>query len=366
MFLIGEYMMKIGSYDIIEFLNVVEQLHEKFGHIFCPELLDAFDNHLNIKYSVIVVYDKNAFINSFSHNLPKEIDDDYNNYYFRSDFLSKYIKNNWALIQKSEKPIYSTDVISPDIYDKNEYISFIYSKGGLYYTLCMPFDEYYLALHRRKEDGDFSEEQKEILTNLYKLLKKKSKFVKAYQNISYIKKFKDEVMDSLRIGFMVFDEHYRLIDYNKFAIQCINSMCGSVRMNTIFNDFYQYLELPPTATREDKNVSKNGFNIDFQHSYTADKFNIVNHYLTVVIRKQSSMKEMSKSVAVLNTLTVREIQIVDCLSRGMHYQAAADYLSISINTIRTHLKNIYKKVDVNNQRELLIHYEEYKKFNSQI
>ncbi len=52
-------------------------------------------------------------------------------------------------------------------------------------------------------------------------------------------------------------------------------------------------------------------------------------------------------------LTDQERTICMALYRGGSYQAIADELNISINTIRYHIKNLYVKLDVSSRAELI-------------
>jgi len=53
------------------------------------------------------------------------------------------------------------------------------------------------------------------------------------------------------------------------------------------------------------------------------------------------------------SLTVREKEIVDYLAKGLLYKEIADKTSISINTVRQHIHNIYEKLHVQNRTEAL-------------
>lgn len=53
------------------------------------------------------------------------------------------------------------------------------------------------------------------------------------------------------------------------------------------------------------------------------------------------------------TLTVREKEIVDYLAKGLLYKEIASKTSISINTVRQHIHNIYEKLHVQNRTEAL-------------
>lgn len=56
------------------------------------------------------------------------------------------------------------------------------------------------------------------------------------------------------------------------------------------------------------------------------------------------------------SLTVREEEILVLLTKGYANKEIADYLSLSIETVRSHLKNIYTKMHVRSRAEAVAHY----------
>jgi DNA-binding NarL/FixJ family response regulator len=56
------------------------------------------------------------------------------------------------------------------------------------------------------------------------------------------------------------------------------------------------------------------------------------------------------------TLTEREMEILSHLSKGMRYKEIADTLFISVETVRTHLRKIYEKLQVRNSTEAVLQY----------
>lgn len=54
-----------------------------------------------------------------------------------------------------------------------------------------------------------------------------------------------------------------------------------------------------------------------------------------------------------NGLSVREHEILDHLSRGLRYKEIAALLFISVETVRTHIRNIYEKLQVRSRTEAL-------------
>jgi len=52
-------------------------------------------------------------------------------------------------------------------------------------------------------------------------------------------------------------------------------------------------------------------------------------------------------------LTKREQELLELLAQGFRYKEIADKLSLSIDTIRTHIRNIYRKLEVQSRAEAL-------------
>jgi len=51
------------------------------------------------------------------------------------------------------------------------------------------------------------------------------------------------------------------------------------------------------------------------------------------------------------TLSKRETEVLEQLSKGLNYQQIAENLIISPSTVRKHIENIYKKLQVHNKME---------------
>jgi DNA-binding NarL/FixJ family response regulator len=60
---------------------------------------------------------------------------------------------------------------------------------------------------------------------------------------------------------------------------------------------------------------------------------------------------MGRRDGSLQTLTTREVQILDLICKGTQNKIIADQLSLSENTVKVHVRNIYKKMNVRNRTE---------------
>jgi DNA-binding NarL/FixJ family response regulator len=72
---------------------------------------------------------------------------------------------------------------------------------------------------------------------------------------------------------------------------------------------------------------------------------------TIARRVVESFKRQDTENVVLQKLTAREKEVLHCVSRGMINKEVADTLKLSAATVRTHIQNIYEKLQVNTRIE---------------
>ena len=60
-----------------------------------------------------------------------------------------------------------------------------------------------------------------------------------------------------------------------------------------------------------------------------------------------------KVTKVGQALTIKERQVVDGLVEGLSYKMIAGKLGISIDTVRFHIKHVYRKLHVNSKAEVI-------------
>jgi DNA-binding NarL/FixJ family response regulator len=59
---------------------------------------------------------------------------------------------------------------------------------------------------------------------------------------------------------------------------------------------------------------------------------------------------------ITEDLSEREKQVVDGIVAGLSYKLVADNMNISIDTVRKHIKSIYRKLHINSKGELIARY----------
>lgn len=65
--------------------------------------------------------------------------------------------------------------------------------------------------------------------------------------------------------------------------------------------------------------------------------------------------QLAKPKTDISPLTQREVQVLNFISLGFKYEDIADELGISAHTVRHHLENIYKKLNVTSRTQAIAH-----------
>ena len=70
---------------------------------------------------------------------------------------------------------------------------------------------------------------------------------------------------------------------------------------------------------------------------------------TIRLLTGENPKKGNSASAELETLSVRELEVLKLTAKGMTYQAIGDKLFISVETVKKHIVNIFHKLHVNNK-----------------
>jgi len=75
-------------------------------------------------------------------------------------------------------------------------------------------------------------------------------------------------------------------------------------------------------------------------------------------------KTLSKGqISLMTSTTKKEKEVLSLVCNGFSNEHTADKLNVSINTIKMHMQNIYKKTNIRNRSHLLLAYNQGVKFN---
>jgi NarL family two-component system response regulator LiaR len=92
------------------------------------------------------------------------------------------------------------------------------------------------------------------------------------------------------------------------------------------------------------------------HSVYADKFTLPQELAHLLL---GSKIEQAEPYSARENLTPRELDVLRCIAQGMSNKQVAQKLSISTTTVRSHVSNILRKLDVENRTQLAIYAREH-------
>jgi DNA-binding NarL/FixJ family response regulator len=75
--------------------------------------------------------------------------------------------------------------------------------------------------------------------------------------------------------------------------------------------------------------------------------------LTAVLSRRFAVVKNFMKKSEVKKLSPREIEILPLLADGLRYKEIADELNVSIETIRTHVRNMYIKLEVSSRTDAL-------------
>jgi DNA-binding CsgD family transcriptional regulator len=90
-------------------------------------------------------------------------------------------------------------------------------------------------------------------------------------------------------------------------------------------------------------------------------FSTIRYWLKLELEKQRQdiLAEYTRNIEVteqknfINLLSPREIEVLDLINSGLSNKEIAEKLFVSLSTVKTHINNIYKILEVKNRREAI-------------
>lgn len=73
-----------------------------------------------------------------------------------------------------------------------------------------------------------------------------------------------------------------------------------------------------------------------------------------IARKAFSLIQKNKQKKNDFNLTQRELEVLNLVTNGLSNKIISEELFISVDTVRNHLRNIYKKLNVNSRTQAVI------------
>lgn len=263
------------------------------------------------------------------------------------------------------------NVMSLAQYEKSEYYKFM-SRIGFYYQGSMMLKNKAgrimagIGFFRKKEEGDFTEEEAELLTKIAKQVSSLYYYEILLSTSVQLFNMVEKIYSSSAMGVVLTDNRGMILWSNasarmigkQFAREGSDMILGN--MESFDDDIMDIQQVILDLDEELLGDEPCSYCPPLNRNYTfySQPFRVANimgtkagRYLIHIHREVEKESEFDE---LISQLTKRERQILESLLQGKTNEEIAFQLSISENTIRTHISNIYKKLGVKNKSEVFL------------
>lgn len=352
-------LIKSKDYDnILQFISLIQQDKGDFRRKVLKCLSDIFTyNHMTF----LLVDEKGMFTDPFSLDISRELCQLYTQYYFKTDIFHPI--NLPEQVMRSKKAITISDIMSYRQFENTDYYNEFLKKDNLYYEIAIPLvaDDKLIGgvgIFKTKDEGDFRHKDMEILSCLSKYI---AHYLEQYQEISQMKNenhMYKSCISQLPIGMVVLDSKRSIVSYNEaaelFCMDILNHKSYSKSVEEVINAALLNLNLSGINTSSCIYTNLEQYIFKISLTIVPDiRKGIETYYRVYIIKDPAKGKTNLQYLLQGYKLTQRELEIVELISKGLSNREISERLYISINTVRTHIDNIFSKLNVNSRMAIL-------------
>lgn len=270
-------------------------------------------------------------------------------------------------------------------------------KGEVIWVLCrsyMLLAKIHFANSKVTEAIDLIKSAKKIITNT-KLFDLGTELLvisenillrsgKIYEAEKWIKNDEIYNIDVSNIGYAYYCitklRYFILSNQMEEAEELANKLCGSFESRKIYRVFAEVLILKSIINEKKGNIEDmlediiKAVNISYKENYLRIFLDEGEYLMTIILREKEKLilrlekdqavflnniirafgnKEDIKDADINEILSIREMEVLKYLKEGLNNTEIANSLFVSVNTVKTHLLNIYTKLDVHSRTEAL-------------
>jgi DNA-binding CsgD family transcriptional regulator len=277
----------------------------------------------------------------------------------RVDPFAAYLNTNFPPEIDNLPAVVKSSEVFGTCYTQGPYYKFLSSYNSAW-ALSLPIDGYRLTLYKSIDDEDFTQDEASFFESLSHMLYSKYKSKNKIDYLLSENEIKNSLLNDMSIGYVLLDENFQVINCNEIAAYYISDATQTLALyegcRILLNKLEQYgnrhFGLSPCILMPYK-----GYQFKLKTHICNNNFEMLSCAYTITVKKADSPalhdEDEKSAFARRHSLSPREMEVIELIARGETYDSAAQQLYISLNTVRTHIKSIYKKVGINNQRALV-------------
>lgn len=344
----------VAFHHFIKNVNAHAQSSDDF---FDAHLIDILAQCLGRSDIAITTYQNSQYVQSITapHIRPMASFYD-NNCFYKKDSVAQYITRNIQMLASSGAciPVRGSDILGRTA-DNGKTYQDLLGQGSFGYVAVMPINfRYRIAVYKGKDEQDFADEELELFSMLMDVIRT------AYSSYAY-KRFSEnsfsmvgQLLDRHQIGYIIWNDSSEMIRLNSSAACYLSDMtCGT------------HISLAPaillSALDNKSTCVCKGYRLNLYERITERTYGNHVRSFCVIIMKTNKGRYSGDAIQNLSfdSLSSRELEILELFAKGESYAQISGSLFISESTVKTHLKNIYRKLGIDSQRKLIYEYLTY-------
>ena len=328
------------------------------------ELLEIMEKDFDFHNMAFTHYSDGRFVSAMSYvtNVPTSQvmlmrREYYRVGYFRNDDLAHYVTSKLALLPSYRdcEPIRAKDVLTSEQF--RNYANF-FAPYQIQDAVVLPLDaDSRITIFHKNDLPPWNDEDLFTFTFLQKILQMAYGYWKQASREKQLVYMKDRVINDHRIGLALFDEDMNLVECNSLFFEAVAELYKSsdLKKNTA--------NLLVAVARGESEIGR--YLVRFDRSDYSNSAEKKRAYSCIYIEERkpetpaiptASERKNTRQANRINLLTDREVEVMTRYCSGRTAKQIAQDLFISEWTVKAHIKSIYKKLNVSNQRQLISEY----------
>lgn len=328
---------------------------------FTPELLSLLSRDLKWNNLGVTAYQGDEFLGCFASNQARALVEQYRKGFYQRDVVLAYINRHFTAPLRDATPIIKIqDVFPGDSYDRSDYYTNFMERAGLKYVATLVFPRYGLGIYKEDGEGDFSDQELDFIECVYRIMAGSYAGFLRHRRVELTSSVKNRYYHDRNIDFVVFDEEGRTLEYSPNAPGLLGRLFGNRALRQTLLQVLEFFE--EHNGPDDRCALKvyRGYTLTLSTESRVGSFGLIRRYFCLTFTPAQGIDAFSaEEMERFRALSSRELEVLDAFCGGLEYQQVAQKLFISTSTVRTHLKNIYRKLGVDNQRTLIRMYSQY-------
>jgi DNA-binding NarL/FixJ family response regulator len=304
-------------------------------------------------------YEKMAFFISASGHLdiesihlPDQLIEEYITEYYIMDIF------NSRQLHEKRKIISVEDILPFESYEKTHYYGNFLKKYGLYYAVSIPLKikgEVIggIGIHKSKEWGDFSRNERMVLGYMSDYISSSLDSHLQFDAVNKYNNLMENALNQLPVGLLILNQSYSIIQCTHKANEYMSDLIQTNKMKSQ----QHFIETMMTKTLNRPKLSHHPFEtkVDSYYisGYVLEGIGHEKLYTLFISPYPLKKDELFEKTLMQYGLSKREKEIIHYIAKGYSNPEIAERLFVSINTVKTHLTNIFNKLNVNNRTAVL-------------